>query len=372
MSMTKILIPFINLAEAFKSDSDEIHSMLDEIGTKGHFILGDNVDKFEKEFSNFIGSAHSIGVANGSDGLFLIMKALGIGPGDEVITQPNSFVASAWTIVALGAKPVFCDVDETLGMNPDKLREAITDKTKAVMPVHLTGNPVDLDGIKSVIEGTSIHLIEDAAQAVGAKYHGVNVGNFGIAAMFSLHPLKNLGVLGDGGVITTNDSELDSSIRKLRNHGLIDRDHCEVWGYNSRLDEFQAGIGRIRLRKLEKNTDRVRKIAEMYTKELASFVKIPITHHNVKHVYHNYVIHTPKRNELQLFLLELGIETKVHYPIPIHLQECSMSLGYGEGSFPNTEYQSTNSLSLPIYPELSDFQVKSVISAVIDFFRTAP
>jgi dTDP-4-amino-4,6-dideoxygalactose transaminase len=372
MSMTKILIPFINLADAFKNDSGEIHSMLDEIGNKGHFILGDNVEKFETEFSNFIGTAHSIGVANGSDGLFLIMKALGIGPGDEVITQPNSFIASAWTIVALGAKPVFCDVDKTLGMDPDKLREAITDKTKAVMPVHLTGNPVDLDGIKSVIEGTSIHLIEDAAQAVGAKYHGVNVGNFGIAAMFSLHPLKNLGVLGDGGVITTNNSELDSSIRKLRNHGLIDRDHCEVWGYNSRLDEFQAGIGRIRLRKLEKNTDRVRKIAEMYTMELASFVKIPITYPNVKHVYHNYVIHTPKRNELQHFLLELGIETKVHYPIPIHLQECSKSLGYGEGSFPNTEYQSTNSLSLPIYPELSDFQVKSVISAVTDFFRTGP
>jgi dTDP-4-amino-4,6-dideoxygalactose transaminase len=368
--MTNFVIPFVNLAEAFKSDSNEIHSMLDEIGSTGQFILGRNVESFESEFSAFIGSKHSIGVANGSDGLFLVMKALGIGPGDEVITQPNSFIASAWTIVALGATPVFCDVDETLGMDPKKLKEVISSRTKAVMPVHLTGNPVDIYGIKQILEGTSIHLIEDAAQSVGAKYHDISVGNFGIAAMFSLHPLKNLGVLGDGGVITTNNSELDSSIRKLRNHGLIDRDHCEIWGYNSRLDEFQAGVARIRLRKLEKSTERVIEIASMYSKELASLVKTPISHQNTKHVYHNYVIQTPKRDELRSYLREEGIETKVHYPIPIHLQECSQSLGYRAGSFPNAEYQSTNSLSLPIYPELSNSQVKSVISTINDFFRT--
>ena len=214
--MSKIKVPFVNLAAAYRNDALAITAAIDEIGNSGQYILGTKVKNFEKEFAEFIGTKYAIGVANGSDALFLIMKALGIGPGDEVITQPNSFIASAWTIVATGATPVFCEVDETLGLDPEHLLKLITPRTKAVMPVHLTGNPTKIDAIQEVLTGTGIEVIEDAAQAVGAKFNGKRVGSFGIAAMFSLHPLKNLGVLGDGGVITTDSEEVYAKIIKLR------------------------------------------------------------------------------------------------------------------------------------------------------------
>lgn len=367
--MNNLKVPFVNLAAAYKNDAQEIQRVMDEIGNSGHYILGKHVKNFEDQFANYIGTNYAIGVANGSDALFLIMKALGIGPGDEVITQPNSFIASAWTIVATGATPVFCDVDETLGIDPEQILKLITPRTKAVMPVHLTGNPTRVDSIQEVLEGKDIVLIEDAAQAVGAKINGKRVGSFGIAAMFSLHPLKNLGVLGDGGVITTNNSEIYNRIIKLRNHGLVDRDHCEIWGYNSRLDEIQAAIGSIRLGKLDNNTSRVREIANKYSVELMDLVKLPKSYDASEPVFHNYIIHTQNRDELQAFLLSIGVETKVHYPVPIHLQECAKYLGYKIGSFPICEYQSTNSLSLPIYPELSDEQVESVISGIKSFFK---
>ena len=259
--MINFKVPFVNLAAAYRNDVQAISIAVDEIGNSGQYILGAKVKKFEEEFAAYIGTKYALGVANGSDALFLIMKALGIGPGDEVITQPNSFIASAWTIVATGATPVFCEVDETLGLDPEQLLKLITPRTKAVMPVHLTGNPAKIDEIEALLSGTGIEIIEDAAQAVGAKFKGKRIGSFGIAAMFSLHPLKNLGVLGDGGVITTNSDEMYDKIRKLRNHGLIDRDHCEIWGYNSRLDELQAAVASIRLHKLDESTTNVRKIA---------------------------------------------------------------------------------------------------------------
>lgn len=367
--MRDLRVPFVNLASAYKNDAREIHKVLDEIGNSGQYILGTHVKNFEEQFANYIGTNFAIGVANGSDALFLIMKALGIGPGDEVITQPNSFIASAWTIVATGATPVFCDVDETLGMDPNLLLTLITPRTKAVMPVHLTGNPTKVDTIQEILAGKGIALIEDAAQAVGAKIYGKRVGSFGIAAMFSLHPLKNLGVLGDGGVITTNSKELFDKIIRLRNHGLVDRDHCEIWGYNSRLDEIQAAIASIRLGKLDNNTTRVQQIANKYSVELAGLVKLPKSYFSSEPVFHNFIIHTENRDELQSYLYGIGVETKVHYPVPIHLQECSASLGYKIGSFPVSEHQSTNSLSLPIYPELSDEQVDIVVSGIKSYFK---
>jgi dTDP-4-amino-4,6-dideoxygalactose transaminase len=370
MAMSKIKVPFVNLAAAYRNDALAITAAIDEIGNSGQYILGTKVKNFEKEFAEFIGTKYAIGVANGSDALFLIMKALGIGPGDEVITQPNSFIASAWTIVATGATPVFCEVDETLGLDPEHLLKLITPRTKAVMPVHLTGNPTKIDAIQEVLTGTGIEVIEDAAQAVGAKFNGKRVGSFGIAAMFSLHPLKNLGVLGDGGVITTDSEEIYAKIIKLRNHGLIDRDHCEIWGYNSRLDELQAAIGSIRLAKLDDNTSRVRQIAGKYSAGLSDLVTLPKSYLGSEPVFHNYIIHTENRDGLQSFLHGIGVETKIHYPVPIHLQECAENLGYKVGSFPISEYQSTNSLSLPIYPELTDEQVEIVISGIKRFFKT--
>jgi dTDP-4-amino-4,6-dideoxygalactose transaminase len=370
--MANFKVPFVNLAASYKKDALEISKAIDEIGKSGHYILGPNVRRFEEEFAAYIGTKYAVGVANGSDALFLIMKALGIGPGDEVITQPNSFLASAWTIVATGATPVFCEVDETLGLDPKHLPKLITSRTKAVMPVHLTGNPARIDVIQDLLVGKGIELIEDAAQAVGAKYNGKRVGSFGIASMFSLHPLKNLGVIGDGGVITTNSDDMYEKLIKLRNHGLIDRDHCEIWGYNSRLDELQAAVALIRLNKLDENTSRVRKIASKYSSELAGFVNLPKSHDGAEPVFHNYVVHTENRDALQSFLYGVGVETKVHYPIPIHLQECADSLGYKVGSFPICEYQSTNSISLPIYPELTDEQIEIVISEIKNFFKKAP
>ena len=367
--MINIKVPFVNLAAAYRNDAQAISIAVDEIGNSGQYILGAKVKKFEEEFAAYIGTKYAIGVANGSDALFLIMKALGIGPGDEVITQPNSFIASAWTIVATGATPVFCEVDETLGLDPEQLLKLITPRTKAVMPVHLTGNPTKIDEIEALLSGTGIEIIEDAAQAVGAKFNGKRVGSFGIAAMFSLHPLKNLGVIGDGGVITTDSGKMYDKIRKLRNHGLIDRDHCEIWGYNSRLDELQAAVASIRLHKLDESSSKVRKIAGKYSSELSSLVTLPKSYLGAEHVFHNFIIHTKNRDALQSYLYEVGVETKVHYPVPIHLQECAEPLGYKVGSFPISEYQSTNSLSLPIYPELTDEQVGTVITEIKNFFK---
>jgi len=365
-------IPFVNLGAAFETNAVEILDLVREVGLSGHYILGDKVSAFEKNFSTFIGTKHAVGVANGSDALFLIMKALGIGPGDEVVTQPNSFIASAWTIVAVGARPVFCDIDETLSLDYHKLPDVLTPRTKAIMPVHLAGNPANMSKLVSLAQNFGIPIIEDSAQAVGATYEGKKIGSFGIASMFSLHPLKNLGVMGDGGVITSNDSALVDKIKKLRNHGLVDRDHCELWGYNSRLDELQAGIATLRLRDLPGKTERIRGIANYYNQELGDLVKIPISFLGADSVFHNYIIHSDSRDSLRDYLDQNGIETKVHYPIPIHLQDCAQDLGYKKGDFPNAEYQSTNSLSLPIYPELSDTQVSSIVSEVKSFFRKGP
>jgi len=365
---TDFRVPFVNLAAAFQNDALAISKCIEEIGNSGQYILGANVSRFEKEFAGYIGTKYAIGVANGSDALFLIMKALGIGPGDEVITQPNSFIASAWTIVATGATPVFCEVDQTLGMDPDHLSQLITSKTKAVMPVHLTGNPVRIDKIQAVLSGTDINIIEDAAQAVGAKFNGQRVGSFGIAAMFSLHPLKNLGVLGDGGVITTDNEDLYTKVMKLRNHGLIDRDHCEIWGYNSRLDEIQAAVASIRLNNLEANTAKVRSIAAQYSSELNGLVAIPQSYKESEPVFHNFIVHCEDRDDLQAHLHSHGIETKIHYPVPIHLQDCAKPLGYGVGSFPICEKQSKYSLSLPIYPEMTQIQISQVIESIKSYY----
>jgi dTDP-4-amino-4,6-dideoxygalactose transaminase len=369
MNQDNIAVPFVSLSSAFKKDATEISNLLIEVGESGQYILGSKLSEFENDFAKFVGSKYAIGVANGSDALFLIMKALGIGPGDEVITQPNSFIATAWTIIATGAKPVFCEVDETLGLDPNKLLDLITPKTKAVIPVHLAGNPTRITETVKLLKGTSIHIIEDAAQAIGAEYEGQKIGTFGIAAGFSLHPLKNLGVLGDGGVISTSNLRLYKDIIKLRNHGLINRDQCEIWGFNSRLDEFQAGIAMIRLRSLDSSNKRLREIAGFYSSEIAGLVDVPKINEKSTPVYHNYIIHLKQRDLLRNYLSSVGIETKVHYPIPIHLQECSKNLGYKVGSFPVCEYQSTNSLSLPIYPELSDDQISKVVVEIKNFFK---
>jgi dTDP-4-amino-4,6-dideoxygalactose transaminase len=373
MTMVDIKVKFVDLGLEYKSLKDEILKKFDELSSKGQYVLGTEGEKFEKSFAEFCGVKHAIGVANGTDALFLSMKALGIGHGDEVITAANSFIASAGSIAQIGARPVFVDVLEDYNMNPELLEKTITKKTKAIMPVHLTGRPADMDAIMAIAKKHKLFVIEDAAQAVGAKYRGKRVGSFGNTGCFSLHPLKNLHVHGDGGVITTNDTALYEKLLKMRNHGLKNRDECDFFAYNSRLDEIQAGILNIKLPHLDKWNARYWAIARKYQAALTAlkdFIQVPTDKSFEEPVYHRFIIQCERRDELQKYLLENGIDTKVHYPIPLHLQKAAEHLGYKEGDFPVAEKQAKKILSLPGYPALKDEQVEMVINAVKSFYKS--
>lgn len=359
-------IPFVNLAKQFISIENELVQNFIDIGRSGGYIMGEVLETFEKNIATFLEVKHVLGVADGSDALFLIMHALGIGEGDEVITAPNSFIASAWTIIATGAKPVFVDVDQDLNINPKLIELAINEKTKAIMPIHLAGRPAKMDEINAIAKKYNLFIIEDSAQAIGARYKGKRVGGLSNAAGFSLHPLKNLGIYGDGGLIATNDDILYEKLKVLRNHGLINRDECEVWGYNSRLDTIQAAFANTKLKYLEKWNARCHEIAEIYKKNLTG-VEIPVDQEWEYCVYHNFVIKTIDRDLMMQHLKESGVDTRIHYPIPIHLQNAAKKLGYKNGDFPNTETFSKTMLSLPIYPELTNEEVYYVIEKVNSF-----
>jgi dTDP-4-amino-4,6-dideoxygalactose transaminase len=359
-------IPFVNLAKQFISIENELVQNFIDIGRSGGYIMGEVLETFEKNAATFLEVKHVLGVADGSDALFLIMHALGIGEGDEVITAPNSFIASAWTIIATGAKPVFVDVDQDLNINPKLIELAINEKTKAIMPVHLAGRPAKMDEISAIAKKYNLFVIEDSAQAIGARYKGKRVGGLSNAAGFSLHPLKNLGIYGDGGLIATNDDILYKKLKVLRNHGLINRDECEVWGYNSRLDTIQAAFANTKLKYLEKWNARCHEIAEIYKSNLTG-VEIPVDQEWEYCVYHNFVIKTIDRDLMMQHLKENGVDTRIHYPIPIHLQNAAKDLGYKKGDFPNTEIFSKTMISLPIYPELTDEEVYYVIEKVNSF-----
>ncbi len=363
-------VPYIDLAIQHKNIKIELIEAVSNIFDSGQFILGDEVKKFENNFAELCGTEYAIGVANGTDALFLTMKALGIGKGDEVITAPNSFLASASSIAIAGATPVFADVRDDFNLDPGKVKNAITSKTKAVIAVHLTGRPAPLAELTDIAKQYSIHLIEDAAQAVCAEYTGKRVGGFGIAGCFSLHPLKNISACGDGGVITTNNEELYNHLLKARNHGLKNRNECPFWSYNSRLDNIQAAILNVKMRHIENWTNRRREIAGMYQQKLKSLenIIIPFDNEFEKAVYHTFIIQTPDRNLLQKYLAGQGIDTKIHYPVAIHLQEAARYLGYKKGDFPVTEKQTETILSLPVYPELTNEQIDYVAQSIIEFF----
>ena len=366
--MTKMTIPFVDLAGQFRNLEGELTKAFLDIGRSGVYIMGDRLESFETKAAEYCGVKHAIGVGHGSDALFLILKALDIGPGDEVITATNSFIASAWVVAATGATPILVDVAEDFNIEPTLIEAAITTRTRVIIPVHLTGRPAPMDEINILAQRHGLHVVEDAAQAIGARYRGRRVGSLGLAAGFSLHPLKNLGVYGDGGLITTNDDKLASKLRTLRNHGLRNRDECEVWGFNSRLDSMQAAFAEIKLGFLDSWNERCREIAVSYQTGLADFVQVPIDQIWEECVYHNFVIRTEMRDELMSHLQEHGVGTRVHYPIPIHLQDAAKDLGYKAGDFPNAEKYAKTMISLPIYPDLSDAQVTYITQAVKSFF----
>lgn len=361
-------IPFVGLDRQYANLRPELHEALDKIGLSGNFILGAHVEHFEEQVAKFCGTRYALGVGNGSDALFLIMKALGIGSDDEVITCSNSFIATAWTIVACGAKPVFVDVGDDLNIDPDLISQKITSKTKAILPIHLTGRPAELGKIIEIASINNLVVIEDAAQSFGALYRDKRVGSLGIAAAFSLHPLKNFGLLGDGGVITTSDETLYRKITLLRNHGLANRDECHIWGYNSRLDALQAAFGSVKMAYIEDWNNRCRVIAKRYQTRLTNKLTVPIDMDWEVPVYHNFIIQTDHRDALMSHLEKRGVGTRIHYPIPIHLQRASKDLGYKLGSLPKTEAQVKRILSLPIYPELDDSEADYIIQAVNEFY----
>lgn len=364
-----INVPYLNLGLQHKNIKAEILRSIETILDNGQFILGEETQRFEKSFATIAGTKYALGVANGTDALFLSLMALGIGKGDEVITAPNSFLASASSIVLAGATPVFADVLSDFNLDPEKTEKAITPKTKAIIAVHLTGRPAPLDELKAIAIKHHLHLIEDCAQAVGATYKGKPVGSFGTTGCFSLHPLKNLAACGDGGVITTNDEKIYKHLLLARNHGLKNRDECSFWSYNSRLDNLQAAILNVKLNELSKWTARRREIAGLYQAGLKGLdLIIPMDKDHEKAVYHTFIIQSRKRDALKQFLADCNIDTKVHYPVVIHQQEAAQSLGYKKGDFPVTEQQTDTILSLPIFPELTNEQVSYVIESIHKFY----
>lgn len=363
-------VPYIDLGIQHQKDKTEILAEISSLLDSGMFVLGEHVEAFEKKFAELSDCKYAVGVANGTDSLILSLKALGIGKGDEVITAPNSFLASASSIALVGATPVFADVCDDFNIDPKEIERKISKRTKAIIPVHLTGRPAKMDEIISIAKSHDLAIIEDAAQAVGAKFNNKSVGAFGDFGSFSLHPLKNLSAVGDAGIITTNSEEHYQWLLKARTHGMKNRDECEFWSINSRLDALQAAILNVKIKRLPEWTARRRQIAKMYSDNLADLVQVPIETEKEFSVYHTFIIQTDRRDELQNFLKENGIDSKVHYPIAIHQQGAAHSLGYKYNDFPVTERQIKRILSLPIYPDLSDDSVEYVINKIKRFFQT--
>ncbi|NES83116.1 MAG: DegT/DnrJ/EryC1/StrS family aminotransferase [Moorea sp. SIO2B7] len=364
-------IPYIDLVGQHAPIKSEIMAAIGEVIDSGQFILGDQVAEFESKFAELCGVKYAVGVNSGTDAGILALKALGIGSGDEVITAPNSFIASASCIRVLGAKPVFVDVRDDYNIDPDKIAAAITPKTKAILPVHLTGRPCDMEPILALAKEKGLFVVEDAAQAVMSEYKGKRVGSFGDIGCFSLHPLKTLNACGDGGILTTNDPELYEKLKIMRNIGLKTRDDCVVWSHNSRLDTMQAAILLVKLRYLEQWTEQRRQNALYYQEGLTSIdqVKVPQEKENEKCVYHTFVIQADNRDELRQFLAEKEIGTSVHYPVPIHFSTAGKELGYPAGSFPVTETQAGRILSLPIYQGLTKDQIERVCQTIKEFYQ---
>jgi len=361
-------VKYSYLEEQFKNP-DYILRDLEKLVKRGDFTLGKEVEIFEKRFAQLASAKFAVGVSSGTAALLLGLQAVGVGHDDEVITAPNTFFASVNAIAAVGAKPVFVDVGEDYNINSELIENAINERTKAIMPVHLTGRPAAMNEIVDIARKHGLKVIEDAAQAIGANYRGRRTGSLGDVGCFSTHPLKTLHTAGDGGFITTDSQEIYERIIKLRNHGLKNREESEFFGYNSRLDEIHAAILNTQLEYVEIWNKQRRDIALRYSSELSPIVDTPEEKSYEESSYHTFVIQAKNRDSLRLHLSNMGIETKIHYPIPIHLQQAAKYLGYRSGAFPVAERQSSQILSLPVYPELTSKQIEKVIEGVTSFYK---
>lgn len=364
------MIPVLDLKAQYASIEPEIDAAIKTVLKSAEFVLGPAVADLEKRVAAYCECRYGIGVASGSDALRLAYAALDIGPGDEVITTPFTFVATANTISHSGARPVFVDIDpRTFNINPARIEAVITPRTKAIVPVHLYGLIADMDPIMALAGKYDLQVIEDAAQAIGACYKGRRAGSIGHMAALSFYPTKNLGAYGDAGMIVTHDAALAEKLDVLRRQGSRQRYHADVLGFNSRLDSLQAAILGVKLNHLDEWTERRRALAQMYNRLLAGTpVACPQESADNVHVYHQYTVRAPRRGELAAHLKARGIGSTTYYPAPLHRQALYAALGYGEGSLPHSEAAAREVLSLPMYPELGDAQVTEIAGAVTEFY----
>jgi dTDP-4-amino-4,6-dideoxygalactose transaminase len=364
-------VQYSYLEEQFK-DYEVIFRKIAEVVKTGDYTLGKAVKEFEDKFAAVLGARYGIGVNSGTDALFLSLKAIGVGPGDEVITAPNTFIATVGAIVASGARPVFVDITDEFVINPDLIEGAITSRTKALMPVHYAGVPADMARIMALAHRHELPVIEDACQAISATLNGKCAGTFGLTGGFSLHPLKNLNVWGDSGVIITDSEEMRDRLVLLRNHGLRNRDEVDFFGYNSRLDSVQAAVGNHLIKDINWITETRIKWGQRIDAALAGlaeYVTVPKRRPSKRYVHHLYMFLAKNRDRLLSFLTQNGIDAKIHYPIPLHLQRCSAHLGYKEGDFPVTEAQAKSIITLPVHQHLQEEQVDYMIQRIKEFYK---
>jgi len=363
-------VPYSYLEQQFADVEPYLNDIRVLVRT-GDFTLGKALVEFEERFGNLMGLPYAIGVGTGTDSLMLSLKIFGVGHGDEVITTPNTFVATVGAIAMTGARPVFVDNNEEYTIDVAKIEDAITPRTKAIMPVHLTGCPADMPAIMEIAERHHLIVVEDAAQAILASINGKSVGSWGATAGFSLHPLKNFNIWGDGGVIVTRSKQLYDKLRLFRNHGMVTRDEIAFWGHNCRMDTLQAVIANRLMGQVHFITDRRIANAKRYDEafaDLSEYIRIPPRRPNIRQVYHTYVVRVRDRDRLYKYLNENGIEAKIHYPTPLHLQKSAVYLGYKEGDFPVCEADCRTIITLPVHQHLTEEQIDYIIEKIRKFY----
>lgn len=368
--MNKI-IPLLDLKKEYRPLKDKILKRVEKIFDEMRLYLGENVQQFEREFAEYCGVNYAVGVGSGTEAIHLALYAASVKPGDEVITVSHTFIATVSPIVLVGAKPVFVDIDlQTYLMDTSQIESKISDKTKAILPVHLYGQACDMDEILSIAKKYNLKVIEDCAQSHGAKYKNKNTGTFGDLSAFSFVFTKNLKAYGDAGIVITNNKNMYEYLKQFRDIGRASKYEHSIWGLNCRLDEVQAAILRVKLPYIDEWTNKRRENAKYYTEKLKGIPLVtPLEKANNKHVYHQYVIKTESRDKIQKYLKEKGIETGIHYPIPVHLQNAARNLGYHSGDLPVTEEVSKKILSIPVYPELEINEKEYIVETIRRFFR---
>jgi len=368
MSISSNQIPYVNLQAQWKEEKDDLLPIIEKVLSRGQYIFGEELEKFEENIAKLCGVKYATGLNSGTDALIFALQLSGIGKGDEVITPPNSFISSTSAIIHAGATPVFVDVLPDQNIDPLKIEAAISKNTKAIMPVHLTGRICDMELIMDIAKRNNLVVIEDAAQAIGSQYKGQTSGSIGDIGCFSTHPLKNLNACGDAGFLTTNDENIYNQSKTLRNHGMTNRNVVNYFGTVSRMDNLQAAILNYRLSKLEYVIQKRRSNAEVFFDEINMVdMYIPEEKTYEYNTYHTFVVQTEHRDKLKDYMFSNGIDTAIHYPIPIHLQPASKKLGYREGDLPITEKQSKQILTLPINQFLSEVDLEKIVSVINQF-----